>query len=188
MSEIAIRTLSDRFWQSGISTETREDFQAKVSGTKASLEGLASSLRGVIRSTREGCYAVLYSMSRLTEQFYSYDELPEPLAEAFFANAGALSSYQFMGMIGTIRFIMDTCPQSRRQCFLPPILSKLLIQIDAKLTSEWNEITRAKQSNTGDNELTEEMKGESILRQFTHASVLIVAGLLDPQRDGEHQH
>lgn len=185
MKDIASRALSDRFWQAGISSGTRDEFYAKVSGTKATFEGLASTLRGVIRNTREACYSVVYCMSSLTEQFYHYDELPGPLAEALFMDAGSLTPHQFSTMISMMRYLVDNCPSSRREQFLTPILSNLLIQVDNKVTTEWNKIAQKTQANSEEDDLDEEMKDESILRHFTYSCVFMIAGFLDPQRESK---
>lgn len=180
---IGARAMNDRFWQSGISSGTRDDFYAKVSSTKATMEGFASTLRGALRSVREACYSLLYCMSRLQQQFYSYDDLPGPLARALFTDAAALSPHQFSTLISIARYIVDDCPKDRRELFLTPILSELFIQVDSKITSEWSEIEQKTLDNSEDDDLNEEMKEESVLRHLTYSGVLMVAGLLDPQRD-----
>lgn len=185
MLTIASRTLSDRFWQAGISTGSRDDFYAKVSGTKATLEGLASSLRGVIRSIREACYSILYCMSKLEGQFYGYEGLPEPLAQALFADAAHLPSHQLATMITMVRHLIDDCPIHRREVFLSPLLSNLFAKLDSKITDEWKNIAQRAQANSLNDDLTEEMKDESVLRQLTNAGVVVLAGLLDPQRESK---
>lgn len=183
---IASRALNDRFWQAGISSGTREEFYAKVSDTRATMEGFASTMRAAIRNVREACYSVLYCMSKLEQQFYSYDDLPEPLARALFEDAGALSCHQFSTLVTVTRYIVDGCPKDRRTAFLTPVLSGLLVQLDRRITDEWDKISRQIQNNAGDEEdLNEEMKDESILRQLSYSGVMMVAGLLDPSRQGE---
>ncbi|KAK5201063.1 karyopherin, partial [Cryomyces antarcticus] len=83
------RVLTDRFWQAGISNESRDEFYARVSGSRSSMEGFASTVRGTARQVREQGYQILYGMTKLREQFYGYKELPEPLAQALFSNAHA---------------------------------------------------------------------------------------------------
>lgn len=187
MRSIVIRVLQDRFWQAGISMGSRDEFYSRVTNTKASLEGFASFVRGKIRLIREACYQILHSMSRLGEHFYSYSELPGPLAESLIASATHLSSHQFSVLLQMIRSMVDDCPIPHRQHFLTPILSTLFGQIDHKITSEWEKIDRRKADNTGEDNLTLEMKEESILRQLTCTAVNFVAVLLDPLRDQQQQ-
>ena len=181
------RVLQDRFWQAGISTGSRDEFYSRVTNSKGSLEGFASFVRGKIRLIREASYQILHSMSRLGEHFYGYSELPGPLAESLIATATHLSSHQFSVLLQMIRSMVDDCPVPHREHFLPPILSTLFVQIDHKITSEWEKIDRRKANNTGEENLTMEMKEESILRQLTYTAVNLVAILLDPLREQNQQ-
>lgn len=184
MRGVVERILTDRFWQAGISTGSRDEFYAKITASKASLEGFASSVRGKIRAVRESCYSMLFSMSRLREHFYGFAELPGPLAQALFKDSAHLSSHQFSVLLNISRCLIDDCPVRFRAQFLPPMLSTLFTNIDKKVTSEWDAIERQKEG-LGEGDLTDEMKSESILRQLTYSAVIFVASLLDPQRGGK---
>ncbi|KAL3482455.1 armadillo-type protein [Aspergillus californicus] len=181
MRGIVERILTDRFWQAGISSGSRDEFYAKITASRVSLEGFASSVRGKIRAVRESCYSMLYSMSRLRENFYGFAELPGPLSQALFKDSPHLSSHQFTVLLNISRCLIDDCPVRFRAQFLPPMLSTLFTSIDRKITSEWDAIEQRK-AGLGDGNLTDEMKSESILRQLTYSAVIMVASLLDPQR------
>jgi exportin-5 len=183
MRPIVSRILTDRFWQAGISSGSKEEFYAKITTTKATLEGFASSVRGKIRAVREACYSVLYSMSRLGEHFYKYGELAVPLSQALYNDAASLSCHQFSVLLNISRCLIDDCPLAFRGHFLPPMLTSLFSQIDKKVTAEWDLIEKRK-AGMADSDLTEEMKDESILRQLTYSAVIMVASILDPQREG----
>ncbi|PWY92679.1 hypothetical protein BO70DRAFT_425351 [Aspergillus heteromorphus CBS 117.55] len=182
MRGVVERILTDRFWQAGISTGSRDEFYAKITASRASLEGFASSVRGKIRAVRESCYSMLFSMSRLREHFYSFTELPGPLAQALFTDSPHLSSHQFSVLLNISRCLIDDCPVRFRSHFLPPMLATLFTNIDKKVTSEWDIIERQKEALAAEIDLTDEMKSESILRQLTYSAVIFVASLLDPQR------
>ncbi|OJJ48636.1 hypothetical protein ASPZODRAFT_150826 [Penicilliopsis zonata CBS 506.65] len=181
MQAVVERILTDRFWQAGISTGSRDEFYAKITSSRFTLEGFASSVRGKIRAVRESCYSMLFSMSRLRENFYGFAELPGPLSEALFNDATHLSSHQFSVLLNISRCLIDDCPVRFRSIFLPPMLSTLFTQIDKKVTSEW-EIIEQRKAGAADDDLADEMKSESILRQLTYSAVIMVASLLDPQR------
>ena len=176
------RIFIDRFWQVGISQGTRDDFYASIGGTRETLEGFASSIRASLRLIRENGYRLLYYMSQLGELFYGLPELPEPLAKALFNDACALSPHQMALMIDTMRPIIENCPKGCRDHFLPPILSALFEQVDRKASSEWDRIEHKKSAATEDDDLASEMKDESVLRQLTLSSVMLVAGLLEPAK------
>ncbi|KAL9125608.1 MAG: hypothetical protein Q9217_005205 [Psora testacea] len=180
LKSVVRRIFTDRFWQVGISRGTRDDFYASIGGTKATLEGFASSIRATMRMVRESGYRLLYYMSHLGEHFYGLQELPELLAKALFNDACALSPHQMALMIDTMRPIIDNCPKGCRGHFLPPVLSALFEQVDRKASSEWDRIEQRKSAATDDDDLASEMKDESVLRQLTLSSVMLVAGLLEP--------
>ena len=182
LKSVVRRIFTDRFWQVGISQGTRDDFYASIGGTRATLEGFASSIRATMRMLRESGYRLLYYMSQLGDLFYGLQELPEPLAKALFNDACALSPHQMALMVDTMRPIIENCPSECRNHFLPPILSALFEQVDRKASSEWERIERRESAATDDDDLAGEMKDESVLRQLTLASVMLVAGLLEPAK------
>ncbi|KAI1751102.1 armadillo-type protein [Xylaria castorea] len=182
MRNIVGRILTDRFWQSGISEGSKEDFYARVLDKKHTLEGLASTIRGSIRYVRESCYAIIYCMTRLDTLFYGFSELPEPLARAVLAEASSLSAHQLINLLNLVRFLVDHCPVPLRDHFLPPILEACFRQMDARVNGEWTKLGQQQIVESAGDELTEEMKNESILRQLTYTSVMLVADFLDPAR------
>lgn len=174
------RTLQDRFWQSGISNESKEEFYARISGSKSSYEGFASTVRGTVRNVREQGYHILYLMTKFDEQFYGLPELAEPLADALFADAHALSANHLHPIINLTTGLVQRCPPHYRARFLPPILRQLFIKLDAKISSEWESIgAAADRSQQEMDELSDEMRTESVLRQLTFAMVSIVPFLLE---------
>lgn len=185
MQDVVRRILTDRFWQVGISQGTRDEFYAKVGDTKTTMEGFASSIRATLRSVRETGYRLLYYMSLLGEHFYSFEELPVPLSQALFKDACALSPHQMAILVEMVRPIIDNCPKKSRNHFLPPILSVLFEQLNRKASTEWERIEERSKAAAEDDDLTNEMKDESILRQLTMASVMLVVGLLEPARPGK---
>lgn len=185
MQVIVGRVLTDRFWQAGISEGSKDDFYARVINKKNTLEGLASSIRGSIRYVREFCYSIIFCMSCLEQQFYGFQELPQPLAQALFADCRSLSSHQLIALLNLVRLLVDVCPVEFRHHFLPAILATCFQEMDAKIKAEWDKLDQAQQVQAAADELTEEMKAESVLRQLTYSAVLMVADFLDPQRIGE---
>ncbi|KAI9049381.1 hypothetical protein LZ554_006415 [Drepanopeziza brunnea f. sp. 'monogermtubi'] len=182
MQIVVNRILTDRFWQAGISEGSKDDFYARVSGTRQTMEGFASSIRGTVRTIREACYSILWCMSRLGMDFYGFSELPGPLAHSLFADADCLSSHQLIALLSVVRLLVDDCPVELRSHFVPPILATCFVQMDAKCSSEWEKLARKQVAASDGDNLTEEMKEESILRQLTHSAVMMIGGMLDPAR------
>lgn len=177
------RTLQDRFWQSGISNESKDEFYARISGSKSSYEGFASTVRGTVRNVREHGYQVIYAMTRFDEHFYSFSELADPLADALLADADCLSANHLHPIINLVTGLVSRCPPHRRTTFLPPLLTKLFTVLDGKISSEWDAIRAANdQDGREDDELSDEMRMESVLRQLTYSMVSFVPFLLDYDR------
>ncbi|KAF2085421.1 ARM repeat-containing protein [Saccharata proteae CBS 121410] len=179
MQAVLKRVLTDRFWQAGISTESRDDFFARVSGSKSSYEGFASTIRGTVRQIREVCYYILYGMTRLGDFFYGISDLPGPLSTALFADAGALSAHHVSVLLNVAAQLIERCPTHQWQHFLPPIVSNLFRELDAKITSEWDLVNQQISQADEHENLGDEMKNESILRQLTYTAISMVSIFLD---------
>ncbi|KAH7393781.1 armadillo-type protein [Phaeosphaeria sp. MPI-PUGE-AT-0046c] len=187
LQQVIRRVLTDRFWQAGISTESRDDFFARVSGSKSTYEGFASTVRGTVRQIRESSYYILYSLTRFRESFYGIQDLPGPLSEALFGHAHALTAHHLSVLLTVSTHLIEGCPSRLRPQFLPLMLQGLFRELDRKISEEWNEVAR-QVAESGDNDnLTDEMKTESILRQLTYSSVSLVAVLLDSRQEFARQ-
>ncbi|CAK1359336.1 Protein MSN5 [Cercospora beticola] len=181
------RTLQDRFWQSGISNETKEEFYARISGSKTSYEGFASTVRGTMRNVREMGYHIIYLMTKFEEQFYGIENLATPLADALFEDAGCLGANHLHPLINLTTGLVQRCPPHHRSRFLPPILRKLFVCLDAKISADWEAIGQAEQHNKKeDDELSDEMRTESVLRQLTFSMVSFVPFLLEYDRQPQN--
>ncbi|KAF2827190.1 ARM repeat-containing protein [Ophiobolus disseminans] len=187
LQQVIRRVLTDRFWQAGISTESRDDFFARVSGSKSTFEGFASTVRGTVRQIRESSYYILYSLTRFRDFFYGIPDLSGPLSEALFGHAHALTAHHLSVLLTVSTHLVEGCPAHLRPNFLPQMIQGLFRELDRKISEEWNEVAR-QVAESGDNDnLTDEMKTESILRQLTYSSVSLVAVLLDARQEFARQ-
>ena len=179
------RVLRDRYWQSGISEGSMNEFHLRVKSSKASLEGFASSVRGRVRNNLEQCYSIIHTLGRMGEPFYSMPELPATLADALLSTAGNLSPHHLAVMLQMMPKLIEECPPRLRQHFLTPILSQLLRQIDTKLVAEWQKIDQRKQVKHDEENLSDEMRDDSVLRQTTYKAVNMVSTWVDPKREDQ---
>ncbi|KAF1949785.1 ARM repeat-containing protein [Byssothecium circinans] len=187
IQKVIRRVLTDRFWQAGISTESRDDFFARVFGSKSTYEGFASTVRGTVRQLRESSYYILYSLTRFQESFYGIPELPGPLSRALFGHAHALTAHHLSVLLTVSTHLIEGCPHHLRSQFLPAVIQGLFRELNRKISTEWDQISsQIAQSGENDN-LTDEMKTESILRQLTYSSVSLVAVLLDSRQEFARQ-
>jgi exportin-5 len=181
------RTLQDRFWQSGISNESRDEFYARISGSKNSYEGFASNVRGTVRNVREQGYHILYLSTRFEEQFYGLTDLAEPLAQALFDDAEHLATNHLNALINLTLGLVQRCPPHYRASFLPPVLTRLFVKLDTKISAEWAAISQVSRQTAEDDNLSEEMRQESVLRQLTYATVSFVAFLFEHEKPPPRQ-
>lgn len=173
------RTLQDRFWQSGISNESKDEFYARISGSKTSYEGFASVVRGTTRHIRDQVYQILYFMTKFEEQFYGLSDLAPSLAEALFKDADSLTANHLHSVVNLTTSLVQRCPPHHRSHFLPPLLTQIFTKLDSKISTEWEAIAHANNQNAEDDELSEEMRAESVLRHLTYSMVSFVTFLLD---------
>lgn len=190
LQAVVKRTLQDRFWQSGISNESKEEFYARISGSKTSYEGFASVVRGTVRNIREQGFHIVYLMTKFDEQFYGFPSLAQPLADALFADAGSLSPNHLHPAINLTNGLVQRCPPHHRASFLPPLLRAMFVKLDAKISSDWEAINQANEGSGQEDELGDEMRLESVLRQLTYSMVSFVPFLLEfdstPQAPQQH--
>jgi exportin-5 len=177
------RVLRDRYWQSGISSGSMGEFHSKVKATKSTLEGFASSVRGRIRNNLEQCYSILHTLARLGPVFYGFQQLPQLFAQFAIDSTGPLSPHHFSTVLQMLPKLIDECPPANRQHFLTPILSSLLVQMDTKLSHAWEKMGQRKQVKHDDEDLSDEMRDESVLRNTTQKAVNLVSLWLNPNRE-----
>ena len=173
------RMLTDRFWQVGISSESRDDFYAKIGTSKQTLEGLASSIRATLRVIRETSYRILYCISLMGGWLYTREDISKALAKALYTDASGLSIHQTAILVELTRPIFENCPILNMGSFLPPMLVAMFTLLDRKLSSEWDKVEEKRKGGGGS--LSEEMRDESILRQLTHTASSMIVGFLDPR-------
>ncbi|KAI4849421.1 hypothetical protein E4T44_03358, partial [Aureobasidium sp. EXF-8845] len=174
------KMLVDRFWQAGISNESRDEFYARIAESGDTYEGFASAIRGIPRQIRDWCYHIVYGMTRFEEEFFGLKELPRPLAEALLTDASSLSTHHLQRLIALVERLVQRCPAHHRRHFMPPILSMFFSQTDKKISAEWEVIERSStQSVEGEDQLNDEMKAESVLRATTYAVVNFASTILD---------
>ncbi|KAE9981484.1 hypothetical protein BLS_007313 [Venturia inaequalis] len=179
MQHVMHRILTDRFWQAGISTESMEDFYARVNSSKNSYEGFASTIRGALRQVREKSYSILCYLARLNGKFYGLPDLPGAIADAVYGTIQSLSAHQTTVLVNMSSQLIGRCPADLRGSFLPPVLVALFQQLDLKLNSEWEAVVHRTSQTGEDDNLNDEMKSESILRLLTFNAVSVANSLLD---------
>lgn len=188
MRKIVSRIVRDRVWQNGISNESRDAFFQRIKGSRESLEGLASAVRGSIRGVREFSMWIMHSLTHFGDSFYGLYDFPEPLAHALYEDAYWLSPHQLSALLNLSTTLVDKCAPHHRGQFLPPLLIPLFNSLDAKVTAEWEAIARRSEAEEPNGDLETEMKSESVMRNLTHSAVLLASNLLSHPLKGMYNH
>jgi exportin-5 len=179
------RLLQDRFWQSGISNETRDAFVSRVNNSKDSFEGFGSTVRRTIRQIRVGSCDILLLFSKLGDAFFGISDLASPMSEAIYEGSHALSAHHFSVLITFSSQLINACPPHLRRQFLPPIIAKLFHHLRYKIESEWEAVNRRTDEASADDNLDDEMKNQSILRSMTYNGCYLLFVLLEKHRNGK---
>jgi exportin-5 len=182
------RLLQDRFWQSGISSETRDAFVSRVNNSKNSFEGFGSTLRRTIRQIRVGACDILLLFSKLGDAFFGISDLALPMSEALYDGSHALTAHHFSVLITFSSQLIHSCPTHLRRQFLPPIIAKLFLHLRYKIDSEWEAVNRRTDEASADDNLDDEMKNQSILRSMTYNGCYLLFVLLREHRHGQDTH
>jgi exportin-5 len=177
--------LTDRFWQNGISAESRDAFVNKVNNSKHTYEGFGSTIRRTVRQVRVGCCDIILLFSKLGPVFYGIPDLPGPLSQALFESSQSLSAHHFSILVTFSSQLIGGCPADLRTQFLPPLLTKLFFQLVYKVDSEWETVNKRTAQAGVDDNLDEEMKNQSILRSMTYNGCYLIFNLLDQYRRGK---
>lgn len=178
------KLLQDRFWQSGISNETRDAFVSRVTSSKNSFEGFGSTVRRTIRQVRVGSCDLLLLFSKLGEAFYGIPDLAPPMSEALFESSHALTAHHFSVLVTFSSQLISACPMLLARQFLPPIIAKLFIHLRYKIDSEWDAVNRRTEEASDDDNLDDEMKNQSILRSMTYNGCYLLFVLLKDHHKG----
>jgi exportin-5 len=178
------RMVTDRFWQNGISAESRDAFVSRINSSKHTYEGFGSTVRKSIRNVRVGCCDILLLLSKLGEVFYGISDLPDPLADAMYSSSQNLSCHHFSILITFSSQLINGCPVHLRQQFLPAVLAKLFYNLVYKVDAEWDAVNMKTEDTTSDESLDDEMKSQSILRSMTYNGCYLFFALMDQRRPG----
>lgn len=162
----------ERFWQVGISMQTRDEFENESMAASKTLRDFADSVGHIIRYTREYTFLTLGSISQLEDTMYEIDGMGLRLYEALAgSNTEGITSHCWRHMISlVVRNVISNCPPKYQEKFLGDFLPPFLSRITSVLRNMWSmQESRGFQleEKAQEDELSEEMMDEYLLRQFT---------------------
>lgn len=181
-SSILQKSIVERFWLHGVSQISKNQFLEESYKMDVSANKLIHSFGHFLRRLREYCYYAIASFMRLGQAFFCVPGLSKQFLTAFFSHAAGLSLHQWTSMVNVvIKPYCVNCPAELRDECLLPLLPALLSELDHKLVSEWRRINdrgllvEEDAEETGeDDDLSEEMIEESLLRHLTYATAKLI--------------
>lgn len=162
---------AERFWQIGVSTQTRDEFVDDSVKAMHTLRDFADSVGHAIRYTREYAFLTLGSISQLEDTMYEIPGMATNVWVAIAGDSAGITSHSWRHMISlSIRSIIRYCPLQYVQSFMSEFLPPMLKKLDEVLVEKWEKVYQhgiLMNGDENDENLSEEMMDEHLLRQLT---------------------
>lgn len=164
----------ERFWQMGVSIQTRDEFVDENVRAMNTLRDFADSTGHIIRYTREYAFLTLGSISQLDDTLYSRPNIVNDLWAALANDSQGITSHCWRHMISLVlRNIVKNCPRHLVQPFMIEFLPLVLTKLNEVLNEKWSKVYSSGlqimdgEEITDDSNLSDEMMEEHLLRQLT---------------------
>ncbi|KAH3678591.1 hypothetical protein OGATHE_000141 [Ogataea polymorpha] len=161
----------ERFWQQGVSIQSKESFMDESVKAMHTLRDFADSVGHIVRYTREYAYLTISSISELEETLYEIPDCANLLWKALTGESVGITLHSWRHMINlVIRNVIKNCPISHLDSFMVQLLPQVLNTIDSLLVAKWDVVYQKGlqlEGNESDEQLSEEMMEEHMLRQLT---------------------
>lgn len=178
----------ERFWQQGISIQSKETFIEESVKAAFTLREFADSVGHLIRYTREYAYLTIGSLSQLEDTLYDIPNIATSLWTSLAGDTVGVTLHSWKHMINScLRSVVKNCPIKYVNTFMAELLPKALYDIDRLLVTRWEKVYMdglQLQGNEDDATLSEEMMEEHMLRQLTATVVRLLMDIV-PQFDAK---
>ncbi|EDO14951.1 hypothetical protein Kpol_365p7 [Vanderwaltozyma polyspora DSM 70294] len=175
----------ERFWEAGASNKSKDEFIDEHMKAMQTLRDFADSVGHIVRYTREYTLLVISAISSLGSVFFGVDEAPQLLIDSIAIYkpdtneiSPGVSTHGWKHIMNVaVRPILKNCPDECAPKFMKAFLPKLFETLDIILTDKWSSHLNADMevaTATDDDEMTEEILEENLLRQFTTVVVRIM--------------
>ncbi|SCU82104.1 LANO_0B05116g1_1 [Lachancea nothofagi CBS 11611] len=175
----------ERFWEAGASNKSKDEFIDEHMKAMQTLRDFADSVGHIVRYTREYVLLVISAMSSFGSIFYDIDELPQMLMDSIAIYkpsrreiSPGVSTHGWKHIINVaIRPLLKNCPPQCSKKFMTAFLPKLFDTLDVLLCQKWSVYMNDIDVNPpprDDDEMTEEILEENLLRQLTTVVVRLL--------------
>ncbi|ODQ47599.1 hypothetical protein PICMEDRAFT_30943 [Pichia membranifaciens NRRL Y-2026] len=161
----------ERFWQQGISIQSRESFVDENVKAMHTLRDFADSVGHIVRYTREYAYLMIGTITELEETLYFESKNAVLLWKALTDESVGITLHSWRHMINlVVRNVIKNCPLDYFDFFMPVFLPQVFTKLDELLVERWSIVYQKGlrlDGNESDEQLSEEMLEEHMLRQLT---------------------
>lgn len=168
----------ERFWQQGVSIQSKETFIEESVKAALTLRDFADSVGHLIRYTREYAFLTIGSLSQLEDTLYEIPNIASQLWNALAGDTVGVTLHSWKHMINScLRSVVKNCPIKYVDIFMAELLPKTLYDIDKLIVERWDKVYLKGlqlQGNEDDATLSEEMMEEHMLRQLTATVVRLL--------------
>lgn len=164
-------TTMERFWQQGISIQSRESFVDENVKAMHTLRDFADSVGHIVRYTREYAYLMIGTITELEETLYVDVNNATLLWKALTDESVGITLHSWRHMINlVVRNVIKNCPINHFSSFMTIFLPTVFTKLNSLLVERWNIVYQKGlrlDGNESDEQLSEEMLEEHMLRQLT---------------------
>ncbi|KAI5965643.1 MSN5 [Candida pseudojiufengensis] len=169
---------TERFWQQGVSIQSKETFIEENVKAALTLRDFADSVGHLIRYTREYAFLTVGSLAQLEDTLYEIPGIASRIWKAVAGDTVGVTLHSWKHMINScLRVVIKFCPVKFVEVFMSELLPPALNDIDELIVSKWDKVYKnglQLQGNEDDETLSEEMMEEHMLRQLTATVVRLL--------------
>lgn len=172
----------ERFWQQGVSIQSKEMFIEESVKAALTLRDFADSVGHLVRYTREYAFLTIGSLSNLEDTLYEIPNIATSMWNSLAGDTVGVTLHSWKHMINScLRSVVKNCPVKYVDVFMAELLPKALFDIDKLIGDRWEKIYNTGlqlQGNENDATLSEEMMEEHMLRQLTATVVRLLMDII----------
>ncbi|CCH45230.1 Exportin-5 [Wickerhamomyces ciferrii] len=166
----------ERFWQMGVSIQSRDSFLEESEKAMNTLRDFADSVGHIVRYTREYVFLTISSICQLEDTFYTIPNIANTFWRAATGEKVGITLHSWKHMINiSLRAVIKNCPPSNVNDFMGQLLPQMFNTLDELLINKWEKVYISGLTfDENDDQLSEEMMEEHLLRQVTHVTIRLL--------------
>lgn len=169
-------TTVERFWQMGVSIQTRDSFLEESEKAMNTLRDFADSVGHIVRYTREYVFLSIASICQLEDTFYTIPDIANVFWRAATGETVGITLHSWKHMINiSLRAVIKNCPPDNVDVFMAQLLPQMFVTLDELLMNKWEKVYISGLTfDENDEQLSEEMMQEHLLRQVTQVTIRLL--------------